>query len=247
MSKPDGSGPKERALSDREVAEYLRAHPDFLLRHSDLIETLVPPERRVEGAAGGVVLDLQRFMLERMREELREVRGTQGQLISAGRANMAAQSRVHEAVLALLTAPSFERLIETVTDDLSILLDLDVATLCVERREASEEDQSGEAGISVRGLHRLDPGEIERAMQSARRIQLMTSVQGDPVIFGPMAGLVRSQAFIRLQISTATPPALLALGARDPEAFHPGQATELLDFLGRSLELTLRAWLDLPE
>lgn len=244
---PKGGAPKEGALSDSQVAAYLRDHPDFLLRHSDLIDTLVPPENRVEGAAGGIVLDLQRFMLGRMREELRELRGSQGQLISAGRANMAAQSRVHEAVLALLTAPSFERLIETVTDDLSILLDLDVATLCVERREVSETDLTGEAGISVRGLHRLDPGEIERAMQSARRIELSSAIQGDPVIFGPMAGLVRSQAYIRLQISTATPPALLALGARDPDAFHPGQGTELLDFLGRSLELTLRAWLDLPE
>ena len=241
-AQPDG--PVQKDLNDQAVADYLRRHPDFLLRHSDLIETLIPPERRVDGAAGGVVLDLQRFMLERMRGEVRDLRGSQGDLISAGRANMAAQSRIHEA---LLTAPSFERLIETITDDLSILLDLDVATLCVERREEGESEPEGGAGISVRGLHRLDPGEIDRAMQSARRIQLMNAIQGDPVIFGPMAGLVRSQAFIRLQISAATPPALLALGARDPEAFHPGQATELLDFLGRSLELTVRAWLDLPE
>ncbi len=91
MTKPDDKGPKAGELRDSDVAAYLKEHPDFLLRHSDLIETLVPPERRVEGAAGGVVLDLQRFMLERMREELRELRGSQGQLISAGRANMAAQ------------------------------------------------------------------------------------------------------------------------------------------------------------
>lgn len=243
---PGAPAPDSKALDDESVAAYLRDHPDFLLRHSDLIETLVPPERRVEGAAGGVVLDLQRFMLERMRGELGEMRRTQGELISMGRSNMAAQSRIHEAVLALLTAPTFERLIETVTDDLSILLDLDVATLCVERR-AAEGDVGGEADISVRGLHRLEPGAINQAMQGRRRIQLTGGIQGDPAIFGPLAGLVRSQAFIRLQISTATPPALLALGARDPDAFEAGQGTELLDFLGRSLELTVRAWLDLPE
>jgi uncharacterized protein YigA (DUF484 family) len=39
----------------------------------------------------------------------------------------------------------------------------------------------------------------------------------------------------------------LALGARRPGVFHPGQGTELLVFLGQVIEHVIRAWLDLEE
>ena len=52
---------------------------------------------------------------------------------------------------------------------------------------------------------------------------------------------------LRLTIASATPPALLAFGSRDPEHFHDGQGTELLAFLAQVIERLIRAWLDLPE
>ncbi|MET4807724.1 DUF484 family protein [Limibacillus sp. MBR-115] len=235
-------------LNDTTVAEYLREHPDFLVRHPELIETLVPPERRLDGAAGGVVLDLHRFMLERLRGEMRGLRDSHDFLVTTGRSNMSAQARIHEAVLAILSAPTFERLIETVTDDLAILLDIDVATLCVERRAEDIDASEFEGGeIKVRGLHRVDVGTVTRLLGPKRRLLLREEIAGDIDVFGPMAGLVRSDALIRLNISPVTPPALLALGARQVGAFHPQQGSELLEFLARSLEITVRAWLDLPD
>ena len=47
-------------------------------------------------------------------------------------------------------------------------------------------------------------------------------------MFGGGAGLVRSDALIRLKISAAAPPGLLAFGTRHPGYFNPGQGTELL-------------------
>ena len=44
-----------------------------------------------------------------------------------------------------------------------------------------------------------------------------------------------------------TPQAMLALGSRQPEHFHPGQGTELLVFLAGTLQQCIRMWLDLPE
>lgn len=238
----------DNSLNDGVVADYLREHPDFLVRHPELIEILIPPERRLDGAAGGVVLDLHRFMLERLRYEMRGLRDSHDLLVTTGRSNMSAQARIHEAVLAILSAPTFERLIETITDDLAILLDLDVATLCVERREDDTDTEELDGGeIKVRGLHRVEVGTVARLLGPKRRLLLREEIGGDLDIFGPMAGLVRSDALIRLQISPVTPPALLALGARQVGAFHPQQGSELLDFLARSLEITVRAWLDLPD
>jgi len=70
--------------------------------------------------------------------------------------------------------------------------------------------------------------------------------KGDPLVFGPGANLVRSQALIRLAPSKGSPPGLLALGSRDEKKFHPGQGSELLQFLCRLLERLIRTWLDLP-
>jgi uncharacterized protein YigA (DUF484 family) len=39
----------------------------------------------------------------------------------------------------------------------------------------------------------------------------------------------------------------MCFGSRDPEAFGPDMQTELLFFLAKVLENTIRAWLDLPE
>lgn len=225
------------ALSDAAVADYLRRHPDFLARHSELLDVLEPPARR----DGDGVVDLQQFMVERLRGELARVKQARDDLLYTGRSNMAAQSRVHEACLAMLAAPTFEHLIETVTTDLGVILDLDAVTICVEQPD------DGSPPTHIGGVHQLEPGAVRDILGRGRESLLLGNIEGDPLLFGSGAGLVRSAALLRLNISSATPPALLALGSREPEHFDPVQGSELLQFLARALELTVRAWLDLPE
>ena len=83
-------------------------------------------------------------------------------------------------------------------------------------------------------------------MGENKRVRLHSDAPADPEIFGGGATLVRSAAFIRLDISDYTPPALIAFGARRPGKFHAGQGTELLNFLGRVVEHDIRLWLSLP-
>jgi uncharacterized protein YigA (DUF484 family) len=240
---PEGAAGKAKtgtAAGDRpsaaQVAGYLRRHPAFLAEHPELLEVLAPPGR----THGDGVLDLQSFMVERLRGEVAEMREARDALVRSGRSNMAAQGRVHEAVLALLASKSFEHLIEIVTTDLAILLNLDAVSLGVE--------QAGRTLPPVRlgGLCQLEPDTVDSLIGSGRKVALRGEIEGDPAIFGAAAGLVASQALIRLDISAATPPALLALGSRQAGQFHPGQGTELLAFLAGALEHCIRAWLDLP-
>ena len=233
----DGAG-----LTDAEVAAYLRQHPDFLERNGDLIEILTPPSPNAEPAVRGrgAVVDLQNYMLGRLRKELDGLRGKIDDMVANSRANLNHQIRIHQAVLALVAAGSFEHLIETVTTDLAIILDLDVVTLCVEPAEGSLPPRR------ISGLQQLAPGTIEALLGGKRAALLRPEIAGDPEIFGAAAGLVRSDALIRLDIAEAAPPTLIAFGSRQPDHFHPGQGTELLNFLARVLEITIRAWLALP-
>lgn len=224
-------------LTAARVAEYLRQHPDFLARNPALLESMEVPGRD----QGNGVVDLQRFMVERLRNDLADMSATRDELVANVRNNMATQSRTHEAIIALLAARSFAHFVETVTTDLAIVLDLDVVALAVEQSDRDDQSQP------PAGVRCLQPGMINEVLGPTQHILLRSDIDGDPLIFGAGAGLVRSDALIRLDISSEAPPALLALGSRQSDQFDPGQGTELLRFLAQVIEHTFRAWLSLPE
>ncbi len=244
---PNGRGGKRRdkqaangaagngAVSAGEVERYLREHPEFLRDHPELLAVLDPPER----INGDGIVDFQQAMVERLRGELAEALLARDDLVLTGRSNMAAQGRIHESVLALMRARSFEQLIEVVTVDLAVILDLDVVTLGV---EVTDEELPP---VRVGGLFQLKPDTVDAVIGRNRDMLLRPEIGGDPTIFGAGAGLVASDALIRLRISRQTPMAMLALGSRQAEHFHPGQGTELLGFLGHAVETSIRGWLSL--
>jgi uncharacterized protein len=229
-------GALAQPISADQVAAYLRRHPDFLARHPDLLDVQTPPARD----HGKGVVDLQQFMVDRLRRENAELSELRNDLVATGRSNLAIQSRVHEAILALLRAASFEEFVETITTDLAVILDLDVVTIGVERAE------DGAAWKPVAGVYCLKAGSIDNLLGRTGNLLLRDDVTGDPAVFDGAAGLVRSDALIRLAIGDKAPPALLALGSRQEGTFHPGQGTELLSFLSQVLEVSFRAWLHLP-
>jgi uncharacterized protein len=231
-----GAGVENAKIVADEVAAYLRKHPDFLNERPELIAALTPPmEHRGEG-----VIDMQHFMLQRLRGEVKLLKSQQRALLATSRSNMASQSRVHAAVLAIVAAKSFEQLIQVVTTDLAIMLDVDVVTIGVESASASQ------PRLPMHGVQILRRGTVEHILGDDRMTLLCDETTGDPALFGAAAGLVRSQALLRVHVGDHAPVGLLCIGTRRADRFHPGQGTELLSFLARSLELTIAAWLDIP-
>lgn len=225
-----------RSVSAAEVVAFLRQHPDFLLEHGELLEVLTPPSVQ----RGERVVDMQRFMVQHQRAEIARLKGQHRALVSATRANLASQGRVHSAVLALLGASSFEQLIQIVTTDLAVLLDADVVTIAVESAGPQR------PRLTHQGVQILDAGTVDAVLGTDRDVVLQGDVEGDPMLFGDGAGLVRSAALLRLSVSSAAPAGLLCIGMRRPGKFNSGQGTELLGFLARALGITIAAWLDLP-
>lgn len=229
------SAPREPSAED--VEGYLLRNPDFLARRPELLAELIAPSTR----HGDNVADFQQVMIEQLRARLDAVEEEHRALVATARNNLSSQDRMHGAALELLTAPTFEQLIECVTSDVPLRLGVDVAALCVENEEA-------ELPLTIRrGVRVFEPGSVAALLGDGQDVLLRTHIEGDPAIFGQGAGLVRSDALLRIKPSPAAPLGLLALGSREPEHFKPGQGTELLGFLGRVLEASIRAWLDLPE
>ena len=233
--KPARSGSPPARSSEtgaREVMLYLRDHPDFLDRHPDALWLLRPPSRR----EGDGVLDFQQFMLERLRRDLLRLQDEQASLVATSRGNLASQARVHRAALAMLRAGNFEQLLQIVTTDIAVLIDVDVVTLGVESAAAPT------MRLPMPGIHLLRSGMVD-ALLGEREALLATGIHGDPALFGAACGLVRSQALLRLSFGRTAPVGLMCLGTRNPEMFCPGLGTELLGFLARVVEIAIAQWL----
>ena len=231
MARREDAAAKRELPSDEQVARYLRAHPDFLLRHPEVAVRLAVPAR--EHGAG--VADLQHYMIERLRNELDQMRGCAEHLITTTRSNMSTQARTHEAALALLGADGMAGMVEAL-GDIAALLEVEVAALAFEAAGAVVPP------LAAAGLQRLPEGSVAVLCEAERGIVLRASAPGEAEIFGDGAGLVGSSALVRIAAGGRCPPGLLALGAREERFFHSGQATDLLAFLGRIAEIAVRRW-----
>ncbi|RMD62302.1 MAG: DUF484 family protein [Alphaproteobacteria bacterium] len=239
--RPAPGQPAREPLSAVQVIDYLRRHPDFLCDHPDVLDVLRPPAR----TSGNGVADLQQFMVTRLRSEIADLQAAHDAMVATSRSNLCAQARVHKAILLLLGARSFEHFIETLTTDVAVVLDVDVVGIGVEQdRDCTH---ASTPRCETPGVFRLAAGAVDRLIGPGQQVMLRADVDGDPAIFGPGAGLVHSQALIRLTISSTTPCALLAFGSRHADKFQPGQGTELLSFFARVVETSIRGWLNLPE
>ncbi len=226
--------PARGGLSEARVAGYLRRHPDFFTRHADVLGTMTPPARW----QGDRVVDMQRFVLERLRDEVESLRACAQEIIETSRSNLSSQTRSHAAVLALLAAGDFEHMVRVVNDDLPLLLDVDVVAI------GFETDPT--AGMVTADVRRFAGGTVDRLLGGADQdVALVRDMADDGTVFAAAAGLVRSAALARLRPNPTTPVGLLALGSRK-RAFDPGQGTELIRFMARMLECCVHGWREKP-
>lgn len=221
----------KKEFSPEDVADFLRENPDFFVDRQDVLE-----EMQIPGRSGKGVADFQHFMVERLRTDKAKAQSTAREVIENARANMTNQSKIQTAVLVLLEADSFEEFIQSVTQDLPALLDVD--TVCLAIEAATKEIPF----VNQSGFRFARPGTVEKWLGDGDAL-LQGNITGHEELFGPGAGLVRSQALIRLEISENTPFGILAFGARDPEAFHENMAVDQVGFLSQVVERCFRIWL----
>ena len=239
MPKPrDAKAGAREEPTGRQVLDYLRERPNFLRKHPEVMATLAPPAR----AFGNDVADIQEAMIRRLQTDHHDLKEMYRELVVTSRDNLASQGRVHAAALAILGARTFEHLIEIATTDLAVHLEVDVVGLCVETVEALC-PRAPKAGVRI-----LEVAAVDALIGQGREARLRNHVggQGDPAVFGAGAGLVHSQALIRLDFDTAAPTGLLASAPGTTTASRWAREPSSLSFLARVLARSIRSWLSLP-
>lgn len=216
-----------------QVLAFLQAHPDFLPAQDGVMARLLAdymPDRNL----GSGVVDFQGHALRALRTEITELRREAQELIRTARDNMSLQHRIHEAALALMAAETVEDGAKALAEDLPLLLEVDLVLLCFE--------PGAPAGLA-RISQPLPVGTVETLLAGSDT-RLRAHLHGEATLYGEGAGLIESDALVRLPATDRHPVGLLAFGSRRARAFEPGQGTELMSFLSAVLHHCLRHWKD---
>jgi uncharacterized protein YigA (DUF484 family) len=228
MSGPSDDAAKIQSdgLTAETVSAWLRRHPEFLHENPEVLTFLTPPEFK----RGERILDMQHFMLERMRNDLTSLRRHEKQLLSAVEGNAAGQSKVHQAAIAVVGANDIQVLNNVIRAKLPAMLDIESAVLCIEDAGA----------LALAGATAIGEGGIENLMGAKQRILLQGQTAGESFVFGEDAARVKSVAYLRLRAGKNSPDMLLALGSGREDGFEKDQATDLISFLADVLEARLK-------
>lgn len=218
-------------LGEEMVADYLLSNPDFFVQRPDILACMIPPTRWSDDS----VADMQRYMVQSLRDELAGLRDTASQVIETSRSNMVIQDRTHAAVVTMLEAADLPALVAFINDELGPHLGVEVAALGLEVHPS---------GVFATGLRALPPGEVDRRLGEGIEAVLQRSMDKDEMLFAESAPGIRSAAMIRLHLDPVAADGLLVFGARDADAFHPQQGTELIRFLARIIALCLKRLLN---
>jgi hypothetical protein len=205
--------------AEKFVAAWLRANPKFLAADPALYAAMDPPPR----IHGERVADHMAARIAAAEARAARLSTMMNGVLAASRANAAAAERIQRAVLELLRARDVMGAIGALPE----LLGLESASLCADRPAPP-------------GFRTLAEGDVVRLIPAGREATLRRTPTADAALHGEAAGLVGSEALLRLPVSPGGRPALLALGAREADAFEPGQATDLLQFLAASVAAALQ-------
>ena len=232
-SEPDPAEATEELSADL-VADFLRRHPDFLASHAEVMERMTAPCRNF----GSNVQDWQAYLIERLRGQTASLMQEQDDIIVRMRRERSQEERIHVAVLAMMEAGDLNRLVETVTTDLAMLLGVDSAALAVETRCPAEK-------VRRFNVCCLAPGALSQLIDDGRDVAVRSPARADERLFGPTSTLIGSEVLARFGGSGGLPRGVLALGSRHAGHFRPGDPVSPYAFLADVLDRCLREKLGL--
>ncbi|WP_300542533.1 DUF484 family protein [Maricaulis sp.] len=208
------------------VRAFLADNPDFVREDAELLALIA--ERQTEDG----VIDLGSAAREKLLEELRQLKALNASIVETARANLATQSQIHMAILALLEVDSLAALDHKISSRLTGALGVDVCRILIEGHAPLK------TGESLLGAAEGFVGEV-----LGEKVERLGPVDPETAhaLYGQQGARVKSEAIVRLDFGGHD--GLMALAARDAQLFQSGQGTELLNFLARAVERMIVQWL----
>ncbi len=217
-------------LNDQDVAQFLRADPQFFARHAYLLSEIVLPSQH-----GGVAVSLVERQQVAQRDKIRVLESKLNELIQFGEENDAIGERVHRLSLGLLSARNFDALVSTVTHKLSEDFKVPHVALRLWASPVDQHDAGSEEFNDVSAEIREWAGNLN-APYCGHRPGLDISNW-----FGDVGAPLQSFAMVALRGENAF--GLLVMASEDAERFYPEMGTLYLKRIGELVSVALLRYL----
>ncbi|MBD3619439.1 MAG: DUF484 family protein [Chromatiales bacterium] len=207
------------ALTDEAVDAYLRAHPDFFERHTELLALMRLPHH-----VGGGAVSLVERQVGLLRDKNRQLERKLMDLVQVARDNEHLSSRLHRLALALMEADGLDGVLATTQELLRSEFKADHVVVRL----------IGEPGAAD-SPHHVDPEDdglaaFDELFDTRRPACGRLSQRQLGFLFGEHAGEVASA--VAVPLFNAGRLGVLGLGSREDTRFHPGMGTLFLGYLG---------------
>ena len=218
-------------LSEEQIANYLKNHPGFFLKHDNLLMEL-----ELAHPSGDAVSLLER-QVALLRERNMDMRQRLGNLLENARRNDRLFEQTKQVVLGLLESRSLDQLTDTLHQSLHEEFKLEFAALTLFGEP--ERHRGVHARVVPLGEARRD---IDAILKSSKAVCGILRREELEFLFGAeRAGAVGSAAVMPL--SYPYPLGVLAIGSRDPQHFRSSMGTLFLGYIAEVLNRLLPHYL----
>ena len=232
-------------ITAKDVATFLEDNPesitDLLATHPNLLALCLaaaPDHAQDNKHADPKVFDLSPTLALKARQEARKIKRTHESLMHIAADNMLNWTRVHHATLGLLASTDLPSMCQVITNEFPVIFDLNQCQLIIEEEVAMKNAAS--TGL---GLHPAN--QIDAATNSQSLYLGVPNDAAQKLLARP----TQSLAIIRLPDRLPDPvsQAVLLLGGKTTNSFHPDLGSDLLVLLAEMVGVTLAARLELKD
>lgn len=225
-----GDEAQKPLVPEREVVAYLKAHPDLLSRHPELLETI--ELRHKAGSAVSLIerqVDMLRARNQRLEDRL-------SRLLESARENEKRADNVHRLARTLIRAPSLGGIVAGLGRCMREDFGIDETVVGVAASVCKRHDIEGLVVIE-------NEGRIARTFENFFRTRLIEcgplEAERAQVLFPKATELPQSAALVPLEKDKSL--GFIALGSRDPDRFQPRQGKLFLELTAELVAAALRS------
>jgi len=223
---------EQAEISEREVADYLKRHPDFFSRHEALLLELTLPHPQ-----NGQAISLVERQVGVLREQKQELRDQLHHLTLAARTNEQLMGRFQQLILSLIDSDDLQNAVSYIRDALREDFHADAVELLLF-------DCPGQSGSIASDDARLKS--FSRILEGRNTVCGHLRPEQLELLFGSAGNDIASAVVIPLCDGDAESClGMLGIGSIDANRYHPEMGTMFVNHLGAVMNRIFRAHLGL--
>ncbi|WP_455375917.1 DUF484 family protein [Kaarinaea lacus] len=228
-----GDGEVDEKLSDKDVEEFLRAHPDFFENHTELLMDLKVPHPNT-----GSAVSLIEHQVDLLRKQNGKIQKQLDELIQIARENDRLSKNMHQLILSLMGTKNLNEALTLLYNNLRT--DFSADAVCIRflaqpKSAKLTENKEFSADVGLMTKH------FGRQLKEGKAICGRAKTEQKKILFEEQGGKVKSLAFIPLKFTNSV--GFLAIGSYDEKRFHSGMGTLFLNQLGQIVSKTVGRFL----